>query len=67
MSSVKLYLRKIELMETNNLNYKGTDGVIVSVRIPKTIDRLAEEKAREILSSKSSVLRDCLVKSLTLA
>jgi hypothetical protein len=54
-------------METNNLNYKGTDGVIVSVRIPKTIDRLAEEKAREILSSKSSVLRDCLVKSLTLA
>jgi len=51
--------------ENLNLNYKGDDGIIVSVRIPKTINSIAEVKAEESLASKSSIFRDLLVKGLT--
>ena len=52
-------------LKPEELNFKGKDGVTVSVVIPKVINDLIEQKARDPETRKSTILRKLLMKGLT--
>jgi hypothetical protein len=51
-------------LKPEELKFTGKDGVTISVVIPKAINELIEQKARDPETRKSTIIRKLLMKGL---